>query len=77
MHNLLYLLLRRLRLPLIALISVYAIAVMGLVLIPGMDDQGNPWQMDFFHAVYFVSFLGSTIGFVKYPTPLPMHNACG
>lgn len=69
MHNLLYLLLRRLRLPLIALISVYAIAVMGLVLIPGMDDQGNPWQMDFFHAVYFVSFLGSTIGFGEIPYP--------
>ena len=69
MHNIIYLLLRRMRLPLIILISVYAIAIMGLVLIPGMDDQGNPWRMDFFHATYFVSFLGSTIGFGEIPYP--------
>ena len=69
MQNITYLLLRRLRLPLIILICVYAIAVMGLVLIPGMDDQGNTWRMDFFHAIYFVSFLGSTIGFGEIPYP--------
>jgi len=38
-------------------------------LIPGMDDQGNVWRMDFFHAFYFVSFLGSTIGFGEIPYP--------
>ncbi len=67
MHNVIYLLLRRMRMPLIALISTYAISVLGFTLIPGMDDQGNPWRMDFFHAIYFVSFLGSTIGFGEIP----------
>ena len=69
MHNLLYLLLRRMRVPLIVVILAYAISIIGLVLIPGMDDQGNPWQMSFFHAFYFVSFMGSTIGFGEIPYP--------
>lgn len=67
MHSLTYLLLRRMRLPLIVLLSTYALTILGLVLIPGMDPQGNPWRMDFFHAFYFVSFMGSTIGFGEIP----------
>lgn len=69
MNNVLYLLLRRLRIPLITLLVVYSISVLGFVLIPGVDDQGNPYRMDFFHAVYFVSFMGSTIGFGEIPYP--------
>lgn len=67
MGNIFYLLLRRLRAPLITLITVYSVSVLGFVLIPGIDDQGNAYQMDFFHAVYFVSFMGSTIGFGEIP----------
>ena len=55
------------RLPLIVVISAYAISILGLVLIPGVDDQGNTWHMSFFHAFYFVSFMGSTIGFGEIP----------
>ncbi|MDH3282267.1 MAG: NAD-binding protein [Gammaproteobacteria bacterium] len=69
MHNLVFIFLRRLRGPLIVLILVYAISVLGLVMIPGIDDQGQPWNMDFFHAFYFVSFMGSTIGFGEVPYP--------
>ena len=67
MQNVIYLLLRRMRLPLIAVILAYAVSILGLVLIPGVDDQGNPWRMDFFHAFYFVSFTGSTIGYGEIP----------
>jgi len=67
MNNVIYLMLRRLRAPLITLIVVYAVSVLGLVLIPGVDDQGQPWRMSFFHAFYFVSFMGSTIGFGEVP----------
>lgn len=55
--------------PLLVLIGVYAVSVFGLVLIPGQDDQGMPWRMSFFHAFYFVSFMGSTIGFGEVPYP--------
>ena len=67
MSNLIFILFRRLRSPLIVLILVYAIAMTGFVIIPGVDDQGNPWQMSFFHAFYFVSFMGTTIGFGEIP----------
>ncbi len=62
-----FLLLRRLRSPLIVLIVVYAVAVLGFTLITGVDDQGRPWRMGFFHAFYFVSFLGTTIGLGEIP----------
>lgn len=67
MSGVFYLLLRRLRMPLLVLISVYSISILGFVLIPGQDDHGNVWEMSFFHAFYFVSFMGSTIGFGEIP----------
>ena len=69
MPDIVFLVLRRLRRPLLVLITAYAISTLGFTLIPGVDDQGNPWRMDFFHAFYFVSFMGSTIGFGELPYP--------
>jgi len=57
------------RSPLIGLIVVYAIATFVLTLIPGVDPEGNPWKMSVFQAFYFVSFMGSTIGFGEIPYP--------
>lgn len=67
--NVVFLVLRRMRRPLIALICAYAVSVLGFVLIPGADAQGNPWRMDFFHAFYFVSYMATTIGFGEIPYP--------
>jgi len=69
MSDIFFLVLRRLRTPLILLISVYAIATFGMTLIPGIDPDGQPWRMSFFHAFYFVSFMGTTIGFGEIPYP--------
>lgn len=69
MGNVFFLALRRLRRPLITLICAYAISILGLVLIPGRDSAGDVWHMDFFHAFYFVSFMGTTIGFGEIPYP--------
>lgn len=69
MQNVVFILLRRLRLPLILLILSYAISVLGLTLVPGRDPDGNIWYMDFFHAFYFISFLGTTIGLGEIPYP--------
>ena len=63
----LFVLLRRIHSPLIVLICVYAFSMLGFVLIPGVDDQGQPWRMDFFHAFYFISFTATTIGFGEVP----------
>jgi voltage-gated potassium channel len=67
MDNIFFLVFRRMRAPLLALIVTYAIAVMGMVLIPGRDGDGNLWHMDFFHAFYFVSYMATTIGFGEIP----------
>ncbi|MGL6040483.1 MAG: NAD-binding protein, partial [Deefgea sp.] len=69
MPNIFFLMLRRLRTPIITLILIYAISVMGLVMIPGVDDQGQPFRMDFFHAFYFISYTATTIGFGEIPYP--------
>ncbi len=69
MASVVFLILRRMRGPLLLLSTVYAIATLGLTLIPGVDDEGNTWHMSFFHAFYFVSFMGTTIGFGEIPHP--------
>jgi voltage-gated potassium channel len=67
MNQVIFLILRRMRAPLVVLIVAYAVSILGMVLIPGTDDQGNPWRMDFFHAFYFVSYMATTIGFGELP----------
>lgn len=62
--------LRRMRAPFLLLIAVYTIAIVGMLLIPGIDDNGNVWHMSIFHAFYFVSYTATTIGFGEIPYPL-------
>jgi Trk K+ transport system NAD-binding subunit len=64
-----FLILRRMRAPLIVLIVIFAVSVLGLTLIPGQDADGNPWRMGFFDAFYVVSYTASTIGFGEIPFP--------
>lgn len=66
-NDVVLLFLRRMRVPLIVLIGAYAIGVGGMVLIPGVDGNGEPWHFDFLHAFYFVAYTGSTIGFGELP----------
>jgi Trk K+ transport system NAD-binding subunit len=58
---------RRMRAPLLVLITAYAVSIGGLVIIPGTDSEGVPWRLDFFDAFYFVSYMGTTIGFGELP----------
>ena len=67
MNTVFFIFLRRMRTPLVVLIIAYAIAIGGLVLIPGADAEGRPWRFDFFHAFYFISYTASTIGFGEIP----------
>lgn len=67
MSDVFFLVLRRLRTPLILLICVYTTATLGMTLIPGEDDQGQVFYMSVFQAFYFVSFMGTTIGFGEIP----------
>jgi voltage-gated potassium channel len=64
-----FLVLRRMRTPLIVLIVIFAVSVLGLTLIPGQDLEGRPWRMGFFDAFYVMSYTASTIGFGEIPYP--------
>ena len=66
-HTPFFVALRHLRAPLIILIAIFAVSITGLVLIPGVDAEGKPWRLDFFHALYFVSYTATTIGFGELP----------
>jgi len=68
MDSVIFLMLRRMRAPLIVLIAIYAISMLGLAVIPGVDADGRPAPpMSFFHAFYFVSYTATTIGFGEIP----------
>jgi len=62
-----FLALRRMRAPLITIILIYAVSVLGLTLIPGVDAEGQPTRLSFFHAFYFISYTATTIGFGEIP----------
>ena len=56
------------RAPIILLIVFYAIAVIGLTLVPGVDAEGQAAPpLSFFHAFYFISYTATTIGFGEIP----------
>jgi voltage-gated potassium channel len=64
-----FLVLRRMRAPLIVLIVIFSVSVLGLALIPGVDGDGRPWRMGFFDAFYVMSYTATTIGFGEIPYP--------
>ena len=67
MGSLLLVSIRRLRAPLIVLITVFAVATAGFALIPGIDSEGTPWRPTIFEAFYFVTYTATTIGFGELP----------
>lgn len=68
--SVLLLVMRRMRAPLATIVLMYAVSVLGLALIPGVDAEGRPAPpMSLFHALYFVSYTATTIGFGEVPNP--------
>ena len=67
MSSVIFIALRRLRAPLILLVAVFALGIVGLVLIPGVDAEGRAWHLTVFQALYFMTYTASTIGFGELP----------
>ncbi|MBK1721111.1 potassium channel family protein [Thiocystis violacea] len=67
MDTIFFLILRRMRTPLLTLIVAYAVAMAGMAIIPAQDADGNVTRMSLFHAFYFVSYMSTTIGFGELP----------
>ena len=62
-----YIILRYMRRPIMVLIAVYAASMVGWILIPGLDDEGAPQNLSFFHAFYFLTYTVTTTGFGELP----------
>ena len=63
----LFIIFHRMRIPFLVIIITYTISIIGLVVIEGIDEQGNPHHMGIFDAFYFVSYMATTIGFGEAP----------
>lgn len=63
----LWIILQRMRLPFTVIAITYAIAMSGLLIIPGVDDAGNSYHLTIFEAFYFVTYTATTIGFGELP----------
>jgi voltage-gated potassium channel len=63
----LFLALRRLRAPMLFIVAVFAVGMIGLALIPGVDEEGRPWRLTLFQALYFMAYTATTIGFGEIP----------
>jgi FlaA1/EpsC-like NDP-sugar epimerase len=55
------------RAPLLLIVVSYAIALIGFVLIPGADNNGDVYHLSFFDAFYILSYTATTIGFGEIP----------
>ncbi len=64
------LILHQMRQPLLLLLTAYSISILGMTVMPGVDPDGNPWRMSFFHAFYYISFTATTIGYGEIPYEL-------
>ena len=63
-----FIVLRHMRIPIIVLVCVYAVCILGMVLVQGLPDaQGNVTHMSFFHAYYFLAYTATTTGFGELP----------
>ncbi len=67
MNDIIWLTIRRLRVPLIVMIIVYFLSVIGMVVIPGVDEYGQVIRLSYLDAAYFVAILATTIGFGEIP----------
>lgn len=66
-HSSLWLILQKMRPPFLVIISTYTISIIGLLLIDGADNDGNPYKLTIFDAFYFISYTATTIGFGETP----------
>jgi voltage-gated potassium channel len=64
-----FLVMRRMRAPLITLIVIFSVSVIGLTLIPGVDPNGHVARISLFESFYFMSYTATTIGFGELPYP--------
>ncbi len=67
-NRVLFIVMREMRAPILALIAVYSISILGMVFIPGEKTaDGQTQYMSIFHAYYFMTYTATTTGFGEIP----------
>ncbi len=66
-HRVTYIVLRFMRRPILLLVTVYAVSMLGWVLIPGANPEKPSEPLSFFHAFYFLTYTATTTGFGEIP----------
>ncbi|MBE0469414.1 MAG: NAD-binding protein [Methyloprofundus sp.] len=62
-----FIVMREMRAPLMTILIVYALSILGMVFIPGIEIDGNTQYLSIFHAFYVISYTATTIGFGEIP----------
>ena len=65
--DVIFLLMRRMRAPFIVVITTFSICTTGLMLMPGVDAQGNPYRLTVFDAFYQMTITLTTVGYSEVP----------
>ncbi|MEA3498411.1 MAG: NAD-binding protein [Campylobacterota bacterium] len=60
-------LLYRMRKPFLVLVLTFSISIIGLLIIDGVDNNGEVYKLTIFDAFYFVTYTATTIGFGETP----------
>ena len=67
LSRVIFIVMREMRGPLIALVCVYSLSILGMVFIPGLELDGEVQYMSIFHAFYFMTYTATTTGFGEIP----------
>jgi Trk K+ transport system NAD-binding subunit len=60
---------RRMRMPIIVVITMFSFCTAGMMLMPGVDPEGNPHRHNVFDAFYQMAITLTTVGFTEAPYP--------
>jgi len=64
-----FLIMRRMRLPFIVVITMFSFCTTGMMFMPGLDPDGNPHRLNVFDAFYQMAITLTTVGFTEAPYP--------
>lgn len=62
-----FLIMRRMRMPLIVVVTTFSFCTAGMMLMPGVDGDGNPYRLNIFDAFYQMTITLTTVGFTEAP----------
>jgi Trk K+ transport system NAD-binding subunit len=64
-----FLIMRRMRVPIIVVIAMFTFCTAGMMVMPGVDPEGNPHRHNIFDAFYQMTITLTTVGFTEAPYP--------